>query len=185
MKLFFLADIHGSRYYLEKALELFDKGGASYIVLLGDLLYHGPRNPFPKDYDPPEVAKMLNEFRKKIIAIRGNCDSDVDQMVLSFPMLSDHGNILIHGKRIFLSHGHTYSPENLPPLGDGDIFVSAHTHIPLVTKKDGIYLFNPGSVSLPKGHSENSYGVFDGESLEVKTLSGDSVFKVNVEYNSV
>ncbi len=172
MKLFFLADVHGSAHYMSRALELFEKEKASYIVLLGDLLYHGPRNPFPKDYDPASVVGMLNNVREKIIAVRGNCDSDVDQMVLPFPLMSDHGSILVGNRRIFLTHGHIYSPENLPPLTKGDIFVSAHTHIPLASIHEGIYLFNPGSVALPKGGSRNSYGIFDNGDLVVKNLDG-------------
>ena len=175
MTLFFLADIHGSEYYLAKAMDRFEKEGASFLVLVGDLLYHGPRNPFPRDYSPAKVAEMLNELDKKIIAIRGNCDSDVDQMVLSFPMLSDHGSILINNKRIFLSHGHVYNSENLAPLNRGDIFVTAHTHIPEILEKDGVIVFNPGSISLPKGGSVNSYGVMDEEVFVVKDLNGNVI----------
>ncbi|HDM76012.1 MAG TPA: phosphodiesterase [Deltaproteobacteria bacterium] len=181
MKLFFVADIHGSEYFLGRSLEAFEKERADILVLVGDLLYHGPRNPFPEGYNPARVAEILNEVREKIFAIRGNCDSDVDQMVLSFPMLNDHGSILAEGKRIFLSHGHIYSPDNLPPLKENDIFVSAHTHIPMIRKQNGVYVFNPGSISLPKGGSTHSYGLFDGEVLEVKALDGKCVLSMVVE----
>ncbi len=181
MKLFFMADVHGSEYFLGKALDAFEEEGADFMVLVGDLLYHGPRNPFPEGYNPAKVAEMLNNVGEKIIAVRGNCDSDVDQMVLSFPMLNDYSSILVDGRRIFVTHGHIYSPENLPPLHKGDIFVSAHTHIPVAREDEGIYVFNPGSISLPKGGSTHSYGLFDGEVLEVKALDGKSVLSMVVE----
>ena len=170
MKIFVISDIHGSIYYLNKALEFFKKEEADYILILGDILYHGPRNPLPKDYDPKLVAKKLNLYKNKIIALRGNCDSEVDQMLLEFPIMSDFTNLFLGDKRIFATHGHLFS-ENKLPLSDGDILISGHTHLPLAEKKD-LYIFNPGSITLPKGGNPNSYGVLTSSSWEIKDLNG-------------
>jgi predicted phosphodiesterase len=148
MKIFVISDIHGSIYYLDKALECFKNEKADYILILGDILYHGPRNPLPKDYNPKLVAEKLNLYKEKIIALRGNCDSEVDQMLLEFPIMS----------------------EKLP-IAEGDITISGHTHLPLAEKED-IYIFNPGSIALPKGGNPNSYGILTSSSWEIKDLDG-------------
>ncbi len=176
MKLFFLSDIHGSVYYLEKALGRFEDEKANYIVLLGDALYHGARNPLPKEYNPKEVIKILNEHSDKIIAVRGNCDSEVDQMVLDFPIMATYSTILYKGKRLFLSHGHIYNEDNMPKLSDGDIFIYGHTHIPKAEKKDNIFIINPGSITLPKENNPHTYGLLEGDVFKIKDLAGN-VFK--------
>ncbi len=176
MKLFFISDIHGSLHYLKKALEGFHREGADYIIILGDELYHGARNPLPEEYNPKEVALLLNSYADKIIAIRGNCDSEVDQMVLEFPVMSDYSTILYDGRRIFLSHGHIYGPDNLPKLSAGDLFVYGHTHIPVAEKSEKLYVINPGSISMPKENNPNTYGVLEGRTFQIKTLEG-SLFK--------
>lgn len=178
MKIFVISDIHGSIYYLEKALECFKREEADYILILGDILYHGPRNPLPTDYNPKSVAEKLNLYKDKIIATRGNCDSEVDQMLLEFPIMSDFTNLFLGDKRIFATHGHLFIEEKLP-IGEGDILISGHTHLPLAEKKD-IYIFNPGSITLPKGGNSNSYGVLTSSSWEVKDLDG-KIFK-SIEY---
>lgn len=170
MKIFVISDIHGSIYYLNKALECFIKEEADYILILGDILYHGPRNPLPKDYNPKLVAKKLNLYKNKIIALRGNCDSEVDQILLEFPIMSDFTNLFLGGKRIFATHGHLFT-ENKLPIGQGDILISGHTHLPLAEKKN-IYIFNPGSITLPKGKNLNSYGILTSSSWEIKDLGG-------------
>ena len=170
MKLFFLTDIHGSVYYTKVALELFEKEKADYLIILGDELYHGPRNPLTKDYDPKEVAELLNGYSKKITAVRGNCDSEVDQMMLDYPLMSDYNIIFYNEKRIFVTHGHIYNKVNMPNITDGDVMIYGHTHIPLAEKKDGIYILNPGSISLPKQDNPNSYAVLEDNLFEVKDL---------------
>lgn len=172
MKLFFMSDIHGSLYYLEEALEKFEYEKADYLVILGDALYHGPRNPLPKDYNPKEVAELLNKYKNKIIAIRGNCDSEVDQMIIDYPMMSDYSIILYNNRRLFLTHGHIYNKNNLPNLNENDILMHGHTHIPAAEKLEQIYLFNPGSITLPKEGNPNSYGILDNNILQVKDLEG-------------
>ena len=122
MKLFFISDIHGSLYYLQKALENFEKEAADYICILGDELYHGARNPLPQEYNTLKTAELLNQYAKKIIAVRGNCDSEVDEMVLDYPMMATYTSVLCNNRRLFLSHGHIYSEFNLPKLTDGDVF---------------------------------------------------------------
>jgi len=176
MKLFFISDIHGSLYYLEKALEQYEKEAADYIIILGDELYHGARNPLPEGYNPKEVAVLLNSYADKIIAVRGNCDSEVDQMVLEFPVMSDYSTILYQGRRIFLSHGHIYGPDHLPKLSAGDLFVYGHTHVPVAEKREDIYIINPGSISMPKENNPNTYGVLEGQTFQIKALDGN-VFK--------
>lgn len=176
MKLLIISDIHGSLYYAKKAITAYEAENADYIVILGDELYHGPRNPLPQDYNPKEVALLLNKYTDKIIAIRGNCDSEVDEMVLDFPIMATYSTILYNGRRLFLSHGHIYNEGNLPKLSDGDIFMYGHTHIPVAKKQENIYIFNPGSISLPKENNPNTYGVLENNKLLIKEFDG-RIFK--------
>ena len=134
MKLFFISDIHGSLYYLKKALEIFRKENADYLVILGDELYHGARNPLPAEYNTIEVTKLLNEFADKIIAVRGNCDSEIDDLVLNYPIMSTYSIVLYGSRRLFLTHGHIYNDDNMPKLSPGDVFIHGHTHIPRAEK---------------------------------------------------
>lgn len=176
MKLFFISDIHGSIYYLKKALERFEEEKADYMVILGDILYHGARNPLPLEYSPKEVINLLNSLADKIIAVRGNCDSEVDEMVIDFPIMATYSNILYKNRRIFLTHGHIYNENNMPPLRDGDLLIHGHTHIPRGDKKDKIYIINPGSITLPKESNPHTYGILDNDTFIIKTLEG-KIFK--------
>jgi uncharacterized protein len=176
MKIFFMSDLHGSLYYTKKALDNFKKENADYIVILGDELYHGARNPLPSEYNPKEVAQLLNEFADKIIAIRGNCDSEVDEMVLDFPMMATYSIILYDNRRLFLTHGHIYNEDNLPNLSGGDVFIYGHTHISKAEKQGAIFIINPGSITFPKGNCTNSYGVLEESTFKLKDLDGN-VFK--------
>ncbi|MBM7871287.1 putative phosphoesterase [Clostridium pascui] len=173
MKLLFISDIHGSLYYLNKILEICQEENPNYIVVLGDELYHGARNPLPKEYNPKVVTELLNSYKDKIIAVRGNCDSEVDQMVLEYPMLSDYSIILYNGKRLFLTHGHIYNSNNLPNLSNGDVLIYGHTHVPLAEKHNDIFILNPGSITFPKENTPNSYGVLENQMFKIKTLDGD------------
>lgn len=167
MKLFIASDIHGSAVWCAKMLEAFKKEGADKLVLLGDILYHGPRNPLPDGYAPKEVFEMLNPLADKIIAVRGNCDSEVDQMVLDFNVSSDYAEIFDGETKITLSHGH----RPVPPLGKGDAYITGHTHVPLnVVEKEGYLHLNPGSVSLPKENSAHGYILYDKGEFEFKSL---------------
>lgn len=173
MKLMIISDIHGAWKDLEIALNQMDKEGADQLVILGDILYHGPRNPLPKDYDPMIVVKLLNGIKDKIIAIRGNCDSHVDQMVLEFPILSDYSWLMFEGKKFFLSHGHIYNESNMPSISSGDALFYGHTHIPETKTVNGITFFNPGSIALPKEGHPKTYGIFDQNTITVKTMLGE------------
>lgn len=181
MKLFFISDIHGSVYYLKKALEKFKEEKADYIVILGDELYHGARNPLPQEYDPKTASELLNELSGKIIAVRGNCDSEVDEMVIDYPIMSTYSTILYNSRRIFLTHGHVYGEHNMPKLGDGDVFIYGHTHIPVAEKRDNIYVLNPGSITFPKGGYENSYGVLAEDVFYIKNFNGNVIKQVEFE----
>ena len=148
--------------------------GAKKIVILGDLLYHGPRNDLPEGYTPKKVIEMLNGVADKLLCVRGNCDAEVDQMVLKFPILSDTAWIYDGeaGISLFFSHGHKYSPDELPPLASGTVFLYGHTHLLGLVEREGVICINPGSVSLPKGNNPRTYGVYCGGAFEVKELDG-------------
>jgi putative phosphoesterase len=166
MKIAFISDVHGVPSRLEAALNAADRLGFDRLVLLGDLLYHGPRNGVPDFYDPVKVAALLNDRKDVLLAVRGNCDAEVDQMMLSFPMMADYALLDAGRDRFFLTHGHLWNEAHLPPLGTGNILVHGHTHVPVNRQLAcGITLFNPGSVSLPKGGSACSFGYYDGETL--------------------
>ena len=171
MRIVFMSDIHGVPSALEAALAAADALGYDRRALLGDLLYHGPRNGVPDFYDPVKVARMLNARKDSIVAVRGNCDAEVDQMMFEFPMMADYSVVDAGAERFFLTHGHRWNEYNLPPLGMGTVLVHGHTHVPEL--KDlgcGIRIFNPGSVALPKGGSSRSFGYFDGSELRHYTI---------------
>ncbi|WP_045856444.1 phosphodiesterase [Raoultella terrigena] len=175
MRLMFASDIHGSLPAAERVLERFAQSGAQWLIILGDVLNHGPRNALPEGYAPAEVAGKLNGAAARIIAVRGNCDSEVDQMLLDFPITAPWQQVLTERCRLFLTHGHLYSPEKLPSLCAGDVLVYGHTHIPVAEKRGDIFLFNPGSVSIPKGGFPASYGLFEGDRLQVLALDDHQV----------
>ena len=167
MKILFLSDIHGVPSTLEAALAAADTLQPDKIVLLGDLLYHGPRNGVPNLYDPVKVAQILNGIKDRLVAVRGNCDAEVDQMMFEFPMMSDYAVLDAGSETFFLTHGHLFNEYRLPPIGMGTVLAHGHTHVPELKKLAcGITIFNPGSISLPKGGSSRSYGFFDGRELK-------------------
>ena len=175
MKLMFASDIHGSLPATERVLERFAQSGAQWLIILGDVLNHGPRNALPEGYAPADVAVKLNGVAQRVIAVRGNCDSEVDQMLLDFPITAPWQQVLSERYRLFLTHGHLYSPEKMPPLAAGDVLVYGHTHIPVAEKRGDIFLFNPGSVSIPKGGFPASYGLLEGDRLQVLALDDHQV----------
>lgn len=164
MKLIFISDIHGVASTLEAALSKASNLEYDKIVLLGDILYHGPRNGVPDFYDPIKVVSILNPLKDRIIAVRGNCDAEVDQMMLEFPIMDDYRIIDTQSDKIFATHGHLYNEFKLPPSGTGNIIVHGHTHIAQIKHlENGIVIFNPGSISLPKGESGKSFGYYNGK----------------------
>lgn len=171
MKIVIASDIHGSAFYCQKLLEAYRSEGAERLLLLGDVLYHGPRNDLPEQYAPKSVIAMLNELKNEILCVRGNCDTEVDQMVLDFPILSESALVLADGKRIFATHGHKFNKDNLPPLCEGDVLVYGHTHVPLDVLVGGIRCLNPGSVSIPKEGSAHGYILFENGEFTQKSLA--------------
>ena len=160
MKLIIASDIHGSAYWCRRLCDLMEAERPDKLILLGDLLYHGPRNDLPRDYAPKQVIPMLSQYADRIIAVRGNCEAEVDQMVLPFPCMADFSQLYVEGTTIYLTHGHHHNPDNLPPLPPGSVFLSGHTHIKIDEIRSGIRCLNPGSVSIPKdgSHSCLIYG---------------------------
>ena len=155
MKLIIASDIHGSAYWCGKLMELIEQEQPDKVLLLGDLLYHGPRNDLPRDYAPKKVIPMLSSLSDRILAVRGNCEAEVDQMVLPFPCMADCAIVEYDGLQLYLTHGHHHNPNNLPPLQPGSIFLSGHTHVKLDEIRQGIRCLNPGSVSIPKDGSHS------------------------------
>ena len=177
MKLMIASDLHGSAHYCCLLLEAFRSSGADRLVLLGDLLYHGPRNPLPAEYDPPAVTAMLNEVKEQLLCVRGNCDADVDQMVLEFPILAEYCFLATDDITICATHGHTYGPENPPPLRKGDYLLCGHFHVP-VCRNCGTYTYlNPGSVSLPKDGTPHSYMLVEDSTLTWYNLENGNAFQ--------
>ncbi|MEO3945403.1 phosphodiesterase [Gorillibacterium sp. CAU 1737] len=179
MKLFFMSDIHGSLTGLNQGLDAFEREGAEVLVLLGDLMYHGPRNPLPDEYRPKEVADRLNAYKSRILAVRGNCDSEVDQMLIEFPMMAEYAMLFADGRRIFATHGHHHHLEDLPALTAGDVFIQGHTHVPVAEKRGEVYVLNPGSVSLPKENHPPSYGLIADRRFQVKSFSGECIKEIS------
>ena len=176
IKLMIASDIHGSAYYCKKMLEAFDREQAERLLLLGDILYHGPRNNLPKEYDPKEVIKMLNERKNRIFCVRGNCDTEVDQMVLEFPILADYAVIPTADRLIYATHGHHFNLKQLPPLQPGDILLHGHTHIPAWESfGDGNLYLNPGSVSIPKEGNPPTYAILENSRFTIKTFDEEII----------
>ena len=180
MKYFIASDIHGSAYYCERMLEAYRREGATRLILLGDILYHGPRNDLPRDYAPKRVIEMLNAIKSEILCVRGNCDTEVDQMVLSFPILAEYALIAVGSHTVFVTHGHTYNLASLPPLMAGDVLLHGHTHVPACEGRGGITYLNPGSVSIPKDGSANSYMILEDGIFTAKTLAGEETFRFSM-----
>lgn len=177
MKWMIASDLHGSAYCCRKMLEAFEREGADRLFLLGDLLYHGPRNDLPREYAPKEVIPLLNGKKEKLLCVRGNCDAEVDQMVLGFPVLADYAVLPVGQRLIYATHGHIYHVKNLPPLAPGDVLLHGHTHVPAWTEfgQGNLYL-NPGSVSIPKENSPHSYMTLEGNTMQWKELESSAVF---------
>ena len=177
MKWMIASDLHGSAYYCRKMLEAFEREGADRLFLLGDLLYHGPRNDLPREYAPKEVIPLLNGKKEKLLCVRGNCEAEVDQKVLEFPVLADYAVLPVGQRLIYATHGHIYHVKNLPPLAPGDVLLHGHTHVPAWTEfgQGNLYL-NPGSVSIPKENSPHSYMTLEGNTMQWKELESSAVF---------
>lgn len=180
-KILIASDIHGDAVTAQVLLERYKESGAEKLVLLGDILYHGPRNDLPSGYAPKRVIELLNGVKDDILAVRGNCDTEVDQMVLSFPVLAQYAYLSFDGLRIFATHGHSFNTEKLPPLAKGDILLHGHTHVPAAESfGDGNIYINPGSVSIPKENSPKSYILYENRCFSFRTLEGEEYKRVEL-----
>ncbi len=175
MKLMIASDIHGSSLYCEELLKRYNDEKPDKLLLLGDILYHGPRNDLPRGYNPKSVIAMLNNIKDEIICVRGNCDAEVDQMVLDFPIMADYSILDLDGRIIFATHGHIYNEKNLPPMGKCDILLNGHTHIPKCVSHGDYTYMNPGSVSIPKEGSHHGYMVYEDSRFIWRDLDGNIV----------
>ena len=174
MKLMIASDLHGSAFYCRQLLAAMEREQPDKLLLLGDILYHGPRNDLPEGYAPKEVIAMLNPLRERLLCVRGNCDTEVDQMVLEFPIMADYCVLELGKGIVYATHGHHFNEEHLPPLHKGDILLHGHTHIPAWTEfGEGNLYLNPGSVSIPKEGSAHSYMTLERETFLWKTLEGE------------
>lgn len=175
MKLMFASDIHGSLTYCRKMLQRYDEEGAQKLILLGDILYHGPRNPLPDGYDPMGVAACLNERKADLACVRGNCDADVDQMVLQFPILCESMLLDLGGRIGFVTHGHVFNTGNMPPLAPGQVLIHGHTHVQAMDPVGENWYINPGSVSLPKEGNAHSYMIWENGVFTIRDLEGRDI----------
>ncbi|MBQ8688775.1 MAG: phosphodiesterase [Clostridia bacterium] len=178
MKILICSDIHGDLDSCKKALEAFKKEGADKLLLLGDILYHGPRNDLPPTYAPKGVIPLLNEHKNDIIAVRGNCDAEVDQMVLDFPIMQDFAVLELDGLSVLATHGHKFNVSCPPPLKKGEIMLHGHTHIVKIEEfGDENFCINPGSVSIPKEATPRSYIVYSERTFTAKDFDGNVIFE--------
>lgn len=200
MKLLIASDIHGSAYYCRKLLKAYEAEQAERMILLGDILYHGPRNDLPKEYAPKEVIAMLNAHKHEIYAVRGNCEAEVDQMVLEFPVLADYMILLTEGAEtndeagdpagmirtagvqhaIYATHGHVYHEKHLPPMKKGDVLLHGHTHVLRAERVGDILILNPGSVSIPKEGNPPTYAVLEHGIFTIKDFEGTKVKEIKI-----
>ncbi len=178
MRMLVFGDIHGCLPTARLVRELVERHRSETVILLGDLLYHGPRNPIPEGYDPAATANVLGSLPVRIIAVTGNCDSEVDKSLLPFPLAPDFAWLMVDGLRIFATHGHVHTPDALPRLGEGDVFLYGHTHIPQAHMRDGIALCNPGSLTFPKEDHPAAYGLFEFGAFTVFTAEGETYLRL-------
>lgn len=182
MKLIIASDIHGSAPQTEKLLDLFQKSGAEKLVLLGDILYHGPRNDLPEGYNPKKVISLLNPLKDQVLSVRGNCEAEVDQMVLEFPVLADYALLVVDGLTMYLTHGHHYNAEHMLPMSKGDLMLHGHTHIPGIWHVGENTILNPGSISIPKGGFKPSYMLYEHRRFSIRTFDDEELFSYQADH---
>ena len=177
MKFMIASDIHGSAHFCRLLIDAYNRENADRLIILGDILYHGPRNDLPEEYAPKKVIEMLNAIKDELLCVRGNCDTEVDQMVLEFPIMGEYMIIPVGKNIIYATHGHIRNKNNMPPLKKGDVLLHGHTHIPTLDEENGIYIINTGSVSIPKNCSQNGYMIFENNTFTLKNLDGEEIAK--------
>lgn len=184
MKLMFASDIHGSAYYANALAERFSLEKAQKLILLGDLLYHGPRNDLPRAYDTKAVTALLNGLKNDILCVRGNCDAEVDQMVLEFPIMADSLTLFLEGRMVFVTHGHLFNEENLPNFAKGDVLMHGHTHLRVLANRGDYFFLNPGSAALPKGDGIHSYLIYEDGIFTAKDTHGTVLETLSIAADS-
>lgn len=177
MKILIGSDIHGSAYYCKKLFEAYEQNKADRMLLLGDLLYHGPRNDLPRDYAPKQVIELLNAHKSDLLCVRGNCEAEVDQMVLDFPVLAEYAVFSMGKHMLFATHGHVFHPKNLPPLKPGDILLNGHTHVPACEKIGKVMYLNPGSIAIPKEDSVHGYMLWEEQDFYWKDIETGQCYR--------
>ncbi len=180
MKWLIASDIHGSAYFCRELIRVFKEEKADKMLLLGDILYHGPRNDLPKEYNPKAVAEMLNGLKDKIYTVRGNCDAEVDQLMLEFPIMAEYVLIPCKERMILATHGHTYNEKQLPPMQVGDVLLNGHTHVPAYRENETCIYMNPGSVSIPKEDSHHGYMLMEEGAFVWKDFSGNVIMEKEI-----
>lgn len=179
MKLVFASDLHGSAYYARMLPEIDRREQPERIVLLGDLLYHGPRKDLPRDYAPKEVIGILNGMKQRLLCVRGNCEAEVDQMVLEFLVMADYMALFLDGRMAFVTHGHLFNMDNPPPLCPGDLLIHGHTHVQAFTHfGDDNWYINPGSMAIHKEGNAHSYMTYEDGLFTIKTVEGELIRKL-------
>ena len=174
MKILICSDIHGDAESLDMLLKKFGEEGAEKLLILGDLLYHGPRNDLPAGYAPKKAIAMLSEYKERIISVRGNCDTEVDQMVLPFPILADYTYVMTDGLTVMATHGHKFTPDAPPPMASGTLLLGGHTHVPVIKEiENGCWYINPGSISLPKENAPKTYCIYEDRKFTIKDFDGN------------
>ena len=177
----FASDIHGSAYYCRKLLERRRQEKPEKLILLGDLLYHGPRNDLPEEYAPKQVIAMLNGIKEELLCVRGNCEAEVDQMVLEFPVLAEYMILFEAGRMFFITHGHVYNKEHLPMLKKGDLLIHGHTHIQAMEDCGDFIYINPGSVAIPKAGNQHSYMIYEDGVFSIRNLDGEEIMSYSLK----
>lgn len=177
MKLMFASDIHGSALWCEKMLSVYEREKPEKLCLLGDILYHGPRNDLPEGHDPKEVIRLLNPLKNRLICVRGNCDTEVDQMVLDFPILAEYALLYTDSHEMFITHGHHHDPHNLPPLPAGAVMINGHTHIPKAEFVNEIHCLNCGSAALPKENTPHCCLVYENDVFTWLNICGETIME--------
>ncbi len=180
LKLLFASDLHGSAYYAEELERLIRAEAPDKTILLGDLLYHGPRNELPRQYEPKRVTEILNRLKNQVLAVRGNCDAEVDQMVLEFPIMADYMALFLEGRMVFVTHGHLFNEEHLPNFGPGDVLIHGHTHVRAAADRGSYFFLNPGSMALPKGDGVPSWMLYEDGVFTTRDMAGNTLETLDI-----
>ena len=181
MKLMIASDLHGSLASAEKLFQQFDKEQPEKLILLGDLLYHGARNDLPEGYDTKGLTALLNRYKDHIIAVRGNCDAEIDQMVLEFPIMADYTVLFVDGREWIVTHGHVFDETSMIPHTPGVVLVHGHTHLKILSKVEDFYYVNPGSTSIPKDDARGSFMIYEDGAFSIRDLDGSEIKSMTLE----